>query len=245
MPYRTLSIQDAAEYLHITAANVESLVHDREIPFERQGARVIFRKKELDEWASQRILGMPLRRLESYHRSSTSRVAAVSAEPPVMVGTLLPPDFIEPAFLAKTRSAVIRDLAALAARTQLVNDPDDLLRSLQEREDLCSTALAGGFALLHPRYHAPYMFERSFLLLARTPHPIPFGALDGRETDLFFLVCCEDDRIHLHVLARLCMMCQHTALLADLRGCETAAAMHEAVRFAEAAVADHGRPSGG
>jgi PTS system nitrogen regulatory IIA component len=34
---------------------------------------------------------------------------------------------------------------------------------------------------------------------------------------VFFLICSQDDRIHLHVLARLCMMCHHTSLLLELR----------------------------
>ena len=56
-----------------------------------------------------------------------------------------------------------------------------------------------------------------FIVLARTAQPLPFGSPDGTVTDIFFLMCCQDDRIHLHVLARVCMMCRHTHLLRDLR----------------------------
>ncbi len=109
-------------------------------------------------------------------------------------------------------------MVAQAERTGLLTaTAAELLAALKEREALCPTALPGGLALLHPRNHDPFMFSDSFLVLGRTARPIPFGALDGMGTDLFFLACCQDDRIHLHVLARLCMMCSQTGLLSSLR----------------------------
>jgi len=47
------------------------------------------------------------------------------------------------------------------------------------------------------------------------------------------LVCCQDDRIHLHVLARLCMMCHNTSMLLQLREAETPADMLTVIADAE------------
>ena len=44
------------------------------------------------------------------------------------------------------------------------------------------------------------------LCLARVPAGIPYGAPDGRLTDLFVLVCCHDERQHLLALARLALL---------------------------------------
>ena len=76
--------------------------------------------------------------------------------------------------------------------------------------------LPGGMALLHARHHEEYSFDGSFLLLGRTIAGIPFGAQDGGLTRLFFMLCCQDERLHLHTLARLCMMASKTDLLAQL-----------------------------
>ena len=128
-------------------------------------------------------------------------------------------------------------MVALAERTGLLTTTAaELLAALQEREALCPTALPGGLALLHPRNHDPYMFSDSFLVFGRTTHPMPFGALDGMGTDLFFLVCCQDDRIHLHVLARLFMMCSQTPLLPNLRSATDRDDMLAAILAAEAEV---------
>ena len=70
------------------------------------------------------------------------------------------------------KAAVLRDLAAVAEREEILYDPRDLVRSLEEREALCSTGLTGGVAIVHPRHHDPYIASESFLILARAAHPI-------------------------------------------------------------------------
>src|ERR1035438_10394754 len=71
MPYQLLNLEEAARYLSLTSADVERRVKDREIPFEKRGGRVVFHKRDIDAWASQRILNLSEQRLEEYHRKST------------------------------------------------------------------------------------------------------------------------------------------------------------------------------
>ncbi len=232
MPHTTFSILEAAEYLHIRAEDLERLVKQGDIPFHRQGDRVVFRRGEIDAWASQRILGMPERELKSYHKVSSAKVHDLSEEHAI-VTELMTPGSMEPELHSRTRASVIVDMVDLAMQTDLVNHREDLLASVQEREQMGSTALPGRFALLHPRHHDPYLFDDSFVVLGRTVQAIPFGAPDGRTTDVFFLVCCQDDRLHLHVLARLCMLCHHTDLLLHLAEAERADDMMDWIEKAE------------
>ena len=216
MPYRTFGLDEVARYLHLSCADVERLVSDRDIPFERHGERLVFRKVDIDGWAYQRILGLEGRGLAEYHQK-TSR----GAEPLVANQAIMPdrirPEFIAPALTAKTKASVLRQMVALAEKTGRVCDPGALLQGIEAREELCSTGVPGGLALLHSRNPESYLFETAFLVLGRTIQQIPFGAPDGRPTDLFFLIGCPEDRLHLHTLARLCLMAQKTDLLAELR----------------------------
>jgi mannitol/fructose-specific phosphotransferase system IIA component (Ntr-type) len=50
---------------------------------------------------------------------------------------------------------------------------------------------------------------------------------------LFFLIGCQDDRLHLHVLARLCMLSKQTKVLHQLRVAESAETMVAVLRRAE------------
>ena len=216
----------------MSEADVDHLVRQNEIPFVKQGPRVVFRLKEIEAWASQRILGWSAARLERYHKTATNRRQA-SSQPAAVVSQLLQPGYIASALTSKTRASVMRTMVTLAEESGLVAAPDDLLSRVEERERICATALEGGVALLHPIVHDPHLFLESMIFLGRTIQAIPFGAPDGSVTDLFFLVCCRDSRLHLHVLARLCMMSLQTDLLASLRAAPDAAAMHNEIRRCE------------
>jgi len=235
MPYRFLNLDEVAEYLRLSGADVERLVKDRDIPFEMRGDRPVFRRWDIDAWASQRILCASASQSAEYQQKGSRRTRSLLAG-----GALLPqlirPEQIDPAMAAKTKASVLRDLAALAARTGWVFDPPELVASLKAREALCSTAVPGGVAFLHPRAQQPYRFAVSFLVLGRTVQPIHFGAPDGQPTDIFFLLGCQDERLHLHVLARLCSVATRTDLLAQLRAARDAPTMCMRVTAAEQTV---------
>ena len=219
MPYRTLDLTAAADYLHVARSELEQLVKTSEIPHQNRGGRIVFLRGELDAWASQRILGLPPKRLADYHRGSTQGTRAIFAQD-VLLPELLKPGFIDAAMPAKTKKSVIRALV-------------DLLASVEAREGLCSTGLPGGLAILHCRNHEPFRFDDSFIVLGRTVQEIHFGAPDGRPTWLFFLICCQDERIHLHTLARLCLIVQKTDVVSHLLAAPDAATMHDALLAAE------------
>jgi excisionase family DNA binding protein len=235
MPYRTFGIDEMARYLHLSRADLDRLVKDQDIPFERHGERLVFRKVDIDAWASQRILGLEGRHLTEYHQKSSRGAQQIGSQEAIMP-EMIRPEFIAPALAAKTKASVLRQMAALAEKTGRVNDPRALLEGLEAREELCSTGIPGGLALLHSRNPESYLFETAFLALGRTIQQIPFGAPDGRPTNIFFLIGCPDDRMHLHTLARLCLMAQKTDLLVDLRQAGDADAMCECILAAEQAV---------
>jgi mannitol/fructose-specific phosphotransferase system IIA component (Ntr-type) len=234
MPYRTLDLTAAADYLHVTRNELEQLVKTTDIPHQDRGGRIMFLRGELDAWASQRILGLPPKRLAAYHQKSTQGTRSIFAQD-VLLPELLQSGYIDAALTAKTKKSVIRALVALAEKTGRVLDPADLMASVEAREELCSTGLPGGLAILHCRNHEPYRFESSFIVLGRTVQEIHFGAPDGRPSWLFFLICCQDERIHLHTLARLCLIVQRTDIVPRLLAAPDAATMHRELLAAELA----------
>ncbi len=241
MPHRTFGLDEVARYLHLARADIERLAKNRDIPFEKHGQRLVFRKVEVDAWASQRILGLEGGPLAEYHEKTSLDTQQILSHEAIMPG-MIRPEFIAPALAAKTKASVLREVAALAEKTGLVSDPSALLAGLEAREKLCSTGLPGGLALLHTRHPDIYLFESSFIVLGRTIQQIPFGAPDGQSTDLFFLLGCPDDRLHLHTLARLCLIAQKTELLVQLRQSADADAMLQCIIAAEEAVLQHQRP---
>ncbi len=232
MPHRIFNITEAAAYLHLALRELEELARHNAIPSEKQGQRVIFRKKDIDAWASQHILQLRQKSLTAYHKQTSLKTRHI-AKNALIIADLARIEAVESSLKSKTKPSLLRDLTCLADQTGLVSDAKELLRSLNEREQLCSTALADGLAIPHPRHHEPYMFLESFIALARSAQPIPFGAEDGKQTDLFILICCQDDRLHLHVLARLCVIFRQTKALRQLREAGDNQAMLAVLREAE------------
>ena len=64
-------------------------------------------------------------------------------------------------------------------------------------------ALPNGVALPHPRQPMPYVAAEPFICVARVPKGIGFGSISRELTQLFFLICCQEDHYHLRVLARV------------------------------------------
>ena len=229
-----MNANETAEYLRIEPNELFKLMRQGEIPFKGDPlANPLFDQKEIDAWASQRILGLKGKQLAKY---DADRIIGKHSEAEVHISELISADRICLGMTSKTKTSVLADVTQFADEAGLLYDPKDLFESLHSREELCSTGLANGVAILHPRYHDPYLVPEPFLVLARTERPIPFGAPDDSTTDLFFLLVCTDDRLHLHSLARLCMMFTKTDLLDEIRELETPEEILAAIQRAEAQV---------
>lgn len=210
-----LNPEGVADYLHLTPADVEQRVKCREIPFEKRGHRVLFRRGDIEDWASKRIMNFPPEKLAVYHGKSTRHTQKILQNQAIL------PKMLEAGTVAadmpsKTRASILCDLVTLADKTGLLCDAHSLLDGLKSREELCSTAMPGGLALPHPRFHDSFLFESSFIVVGRTIQEIHFGAPDGQPTRLFFLLCSKNDPLHLHMLARLCVITKKENLIEQL-----------------------------
>jgi excisionase family DNA binding protein len=232
MSHRVLTLQELTDYLHLEAGDIRLLVKRHEIPYRQQGSELLFPRNEIDRWASQRLLGMADKDINAFHKSSTAKVHDLS-ERHALLPELMRPNFIEAALEGKTKAKVIRNMVNLATETHMVWDEEGLLSGIEEREELFSTAMPCGAALLHPPHHEPYMFEDSFIVLGRSQQPVLFGAPGGVYTRFFFLICGQEDRIHLHLLARISMICRETEVLDHMMDAEDAGEMYDMLLAAE------------
>ena len=61
-PSRGLGWREAAEHLHCKPQRIYALVHQRRLSPRRDGARLLFRRSELDAWLATGGLSQPSRR---------------------------------------------------------------------------------------------------------------------------------------------------------------------------------------
>src|SRR5690242_446838 len=112
MAHRTFTVEELTTYLHLNPGDVERLIRETDIPHHTRGARVTFQRSEIDAWASQRILGLPSKRLDVYHAKSVRGTREIFPHL-ALIPELLQPQFIDLELRSKTRSSVLRDMVTL------------------------------------------------------------------------------------------------------------------------------------
>jgi PTS system nitrogen regulatory IIA component len=226
-------IESLAPYLHLAAAQVARLAERGKLPGRKVQGQWRFSRAEIHHWLEDRI-GLSdddeLTEMEGFLRLP----APSTAERPSSIAELLPVEAIAVPLLARTRGSVVKQMVDVAAQTGLVWDPERLTEAVRAREELHSTALENGVALLHPRRPMPSILGGPVVAFGRTDGGLPFGG--SLLTDLFFLICSVEDRGHLQVLARLSRLVANADLVASLRAAPNAKAVHDLIKQAEDAI---------
>ena len=82
-------------------------------------------------------------------------------------------------------------------------DPDFLLQVLLAREALGTTAFGNGIAIPHVRNPILLNKPSPTITLCFLEKPIDFGALDGIDVRILFMLTSPTVKVHLHLLSRL------------------------------------------
>ena len=233
MSHEVFNLKQAAEHVHLDANELRHVAQRGEIEATERGGDWYFEHRALDEWAQRNILASNARELAAQHRSMADERRRLD-KVDWGVADLFGAETIDLAVQAKAKAGILRDKTDLADRGGKVYDVDGLFKELVAREEAASTAIGEGVALLHPRFHDPYMFEESFVAYGRSDRPVFFGAPDGEGTRHFFLICSTDHRAHLHILARLAVLAHGTNLVERLEAAENAEGVLTAIRECEA-----------
>jgi PTS system nitrogen regulatory IIA component len=207
-----------AEYLHLRPEQVVKLAEKGKLPGRRVGGQWRFSAAEIHQWLEERI-GLADETELADWESTFSRPVSGQVASELSLADLLPREAIAVPLNARSREAVFREMISLAARTGWLWDPEAMLQAVKTREELCSTAMDNGVALLHPRRPMTHILERPFLSLGIATTGIPFGGSRSGLTDVFFLICSVDDRQHLRTLARLGRLLTKEGFVEELRAC--------------------------
>jgi len=133
------------------------------------------------------------------------------------------------------RDGVLEELVNQVAA--IAKQPDarqTLLRALHEREQLHSTGIGDGVALPHARNALVGLVDHPVIVFGRSVQGVPFGAIDGAPSKLFFLLVAPTVTEHLAMLARLSRLLRDPKLRHELLAVDTAKKALALIRDAEA-----------
>ncbi len=232
MSAQDLDVNELAAYLHLTPAQVSKLADRGKLPGRRIAGQWRFSEAEVHGWLEQRIGASRADELAAVQQV-VDRWSERSSDEGELT-QLLSPEAIEIPLAARTSSSVVRRMCHLAERTGLLWDAARMVEAVLAREQLHTTALDIGVALLHPRRPQASILSDPLLALGVSSQPLPFGNESGHLTDVFFLICSMDDRMHLQVLAKLSRLLSTTDFLLELRKTSSVQDAHRLVADFEA-----------
>ena len=128
--------------------------------------------------------------------------------------SLLDEDLVLPRLEARDRDGILREMSAvLEARHKAVLG-GGLLRRLQQREELGTTAIGHGVAIPHCRAKG---LKSPALLLGLSKDGVHFEAMDGKLSHVFFLLASPEDSpgAGLRLLAAIAALTRESRTLAS------------------------------
>jgi PTS system nitrogen regulatory IIA component len=211
-----LKIKDVADLLNISETTVRRWLAEGKIPAYRINHQYRFSRGEIQNWVMSQKLGhgcssMPLGEtsheelLEDEGTHSKGGIKQFSLYRSIHKGGVLTE------ISGSSKEEIIRNATAQIAR-DLDLDAEVLSELLWDRERLQPTALNNGIGIPHTR---DFLLKgpQDIVSVVFPKTPIEYGALDGKPVHtLFFLFACEDKR-HLHLLAKIALLCNQPATI--------------------------------
>jgi len=132
------------------------------------------------------------------------------------IKNLLQDDLIIENIEATDKNGVLREFARLLKIKGKIEDEENLVRVLTEREALGSTGIGDGVAIPHGKLEN---VSDIIVAFGRSTSGVEYQSLDAKPVFLFFLLVTPDDRPgdHLKTLARISRILKSSALRTSLR----------------------------
>ncbi len=125
-----------------------------------------------------------------------------SKESTISILDYLPASCINIDLKSQTKKEVLKELVTLLSSNQKMKNPEKVLKTLQDREELGSTGIGQGVAIPHGKSDDCAEIQ---MAVGLSKKGIEFNALDGEPVHLFFLLIAPQNSTgtHLKILAKI------------------------------------------
>ncbi|MCB5230263.1 MAG: PTS sugar transporter subunit IIA [Candidatus Cloacimonas sp.] len=182
-----LTVNEAAKFLKVSPNVIQEMINDKVFKATKAGNTQKINKDEIDEW---------LAKLNENGAQALALKKAVCRFQDYFV-----PENIMMNFEAEHKFEAIAKMSTWAKELKLVRDHRWLYEVVVAREELVSTAVGKGVALLHPRHHHPSKIKKPSILFGRCMEGVEFDAPDNKPVTLFFMLLLHNDKQHLFSLS--------------------------------------------
>lgn len=195
-----LKLKDVADLLNVSEITIRRWLADGKIPAYRINHQYRFNREEIENWVLSHKLGHGHTPHNEQPNQGTPRATKGGIKQFSLYRAIHKGGVLHNV-PGNTKEDVIRNSMRILAK-ELNLDAEVLAELLLDRENIQSTALNNGIGIPHTR---DFLLSAHFdaVTIVFPEKPIAYGSLDGKPVHtLFFLFAC-DDKMHLHLLAKI------------------------------------------
>lgn len=195
-----LKIKDVADLLNVSETTIRRWLTDGKIPAYRLNHQYRFSRIEIENW----MMKCKLKSLDSDFLPFSEKQADADTCMGMQQFSLyraMHHGGIYSDIPGNTKEEIIRATMERVAQKMSL-DGEVLSELLLDREKLMPTALNHGIAVPHAREFVEQL-SFDFVTVVFPKNPIEYGALDGKPVHTLFFLFATNDKIHLHLLAKL------------------------------------------
>ncbi len=152
----------------------------------------------------------------------------------MLLSELLTPARIRVPLQGTSKEELLQELVQLISVNEHVDEPDEVLRAVREREAVLSTGIGNGVAIPHGKSAA---VPELCMAAGRTAQPVEFDALDGQPVSLFFLLVGPETAAgpHIKALSRISRLVRKDSVREQLIAARTPEEFYNAMKASETA----------
>ena len=187
MKKEMLTVNEVAKFLKVSPNIIQEMINDNVFVASKSGNTLKVNKNEIDEW---------LAKLNESEENMLALKRTVCRFQDYFIT-----ENIVMNFEADNKYEAIAKMSIHAKDLKIVRDHRWLYEVVVAREELVSTAVGQGVALLHPRHHHPAKIKRPSILFGRCEEGVEFDAPDDKPVKVFFMLLLHNDKQHLFSLS--------------------------------------------
>ena len=132
-----------------------------------------------------------------------------------------------------TKEDVLRELVQVITHNDNVEEPEEVLRAVREREAVLSTGIGNGVAIPHGK---SALVSDLMMAAGRTAKPVEFDSLDGQPVQLLFMLIGPETAAgpHIKALSRISRVLRKDSVRELLINATTAEEFLQGLKEAEA-----------
>lgn len=182
-----MTVNETAKMLKVSPNVIQEMINDNVFKAVKKGNTLKIAKEEIDEWLAQ---------LNEDDAQNLAMKRTVCRFKDYFI-----PENILMEVDADNKYEAIAKMSIHAKDQKIVRDHRWLYEVVVAREELVSTAVGKGVALLHPRHHHPKKIKKPSILFGKAVEGIEFDAPDELPVTLIFMLLLHNDRQHLFSLS--------------------------------------------